>query len=202
MRYDFLIETYATERLKVLSVWSMFSDADLPWRPADPLKRGRSVLEQMVHQCVSEDLWFKGMLGLDLGKKPLPEKETRGEFLNVYAARSAERLEKLRAQPESWWEESTQFFEVSRSKAWVMVRRMTHTSHHRGQLTAYLRMRGREVHSTYGPTSDTGGLMINKAPVVYAYDDIDALLAGEASGGRKRALPGVPKDKPVTERPN
>ena len=24
MRYQFLIETYATERLKVLSIWSMF----------------------------------------------------------------------------------------------------------------------------------------------------------------------------------
>ena len=28
MRYQFLIETYATERLKVLSVWSMFHDGD------------------------------------------------------------------------------------------------------------------------------------------------------------------------------
>jgi hypothetical protein len=33
MIYDFLIETYETERLKVLSVWSEFTDADLPVRP-------------------------------------------------------------------------------------------------------------------------------------------------------------------------
>ena len=26
MRYQFLIDTYETERLKVLSVWSMFDD--------------------------------------------------------------------------------------------------------------------------------------------------------------------------------
>jgi uncharacterized damage-inducible protein DinB len=201
MRYDFLIETYATERLKVLSVWSMFAEADLPWRPPDPKKRGRSVLEQMVHQCVSEDLWFKTMLTIDLGKKPLPEKETRSEFLKLYAERSGKRLEKLKAQSENWWEESTAFFEVSRSRAWVMTRRIAHTSHHRGQLSAYLRMLGRELYSTYGPTSDTGGLMIHRAPVVYPYDDIDALLEGEAAGGRKRKLPGMPKDKPVTERP-
>lgn len=56
MRYDFLIETYATERAKVLSVWSEFHDADMEVRPRNDDPRGRSVHEQMVHQCVSEDL--------------------------------------------------------------------------------------------------------------------------------------------------
>jgi hypothetical protein len=41
----------------------------------------------------------------------------------------------------------------------VMTRRLTHTSHHRGQQMAMLRMLGRTLHSTYGPTADTGGLM-------------------------------------------
>ncbi len=55
MRYDFLVETYETERIKVLSVWSEFRDEDLPFRPNAKDSRGRSVHEQMVHQCVSED---------------------------------------------------------------------------------------------------------------------------------------------------
>ena len=33
MRYDFLIDTYASERLKTLNVWSMFDDADLTVAP-------------------------------------------------------------------------------------------------------------------------------------------------------------------------
>lgn len=201
MTFAFLAETYETECLKVLSVWSMFRDEDLSWRPPDPQKRGRSVHEQMVHQCVSEDLWFKNMLGIDLAETPLPAPETRLNFLKIYADRSGKRLEKLKLQTDAWWNGDTGFFEVKRSRAWVMTRRMTHTAHHRGQLTAYLRMLGRDLHSTYGPTSDTGGLMVHKAPVIYAYDDIDALLKGEAGGGRKRALPGAPKDKPYTERP-
>ena len=61
-------------------------------------------------------------------------------------------------------------------------------------------MLGRDLHSNYGPTADTGGLMQNKAPVIYAYADLDALLEGEAAGGRKAALPG-PGDSPATERP-
>ena len=81
-----------------------------------------------------------------------------------------------------------------------MVRRIAHTSHHRGQQTAMLRMLGRDLHSNYGPTADTGGLMQNKAPVIYAYPDLNALIEGEAAGGRKTPLPG-PGDSAPTERP-
>jgi hypothetical protein len=35
MRYAFLVETYATERVKVVSVWSEFRDEDLPVRPRE-----------------------------------------------------------------------------------------------------------------------------------------------------------------------
>ena len=53
MPYDFLVDAYATERIKVVSVWSEFRDDDLPVRPHPSDPRGRSVHEQMVHQCVS-----------------------------------------------------------------------------------------------------------------------------------------------------
>ena len=199
MRYQFLIDTYDTERLKVLSVWSMFRDEDLPVRPHSIDIRGRSVHEQMVHQCVSEDLWFRTMLGIQ-GSAPLPDSETRLEFIKRYASSSAERLDALRPQPESWWEAETRFFDTARSRAWVVVRRIAHTSHHRGQQMAMLRMLNRDLHSSYGPTSDTGGLMHNNAPVIYAYHDFETLLTGEMVGGRKTTLPG-PGGRPPTERP-
>ncbi len=200
MRYDFLVETYETECLKVLSVWSEFKDEDLPVRPARTDARGRSVHEQMVHQCVSEDLWFKKMLVIEVGAPPLPTPETRLNFIRRYAEDSAKRLAALRSKPESWWEENTAFFDVTRSRAWVVTRRIAHTSHHRGQLMAMLRMLERDLHSNYGPTADTGGLMQNHAPTIYAYPSIDALLEGEASGGKKSPLPGG-GGKPATERP-
>ena len=147
MRYAFLVESYGTERIKVVSVWSEFGDEDLSVRPREDDTRGRSVREQMVHQCVSEDLWFRNMLGIDVGAPPLPASETRLEFIKRYAEDSGKRLAALKSKDEGWWEESVKFFDVPRSRAWVMVRRMTHTSHHRGQLMAMLRMLGREVHS-------------------------------------------------------
>ncbi len=200
MRYEFLIESYATERIKVISAWSMFADEDLEVRPHATDRRGRSVHEHMVHQCVSEDIWFRTMLGIDVGAPPLPKREVRLEFMRQYAKDSARRLAALRDKGEAWWEGETTFFDVRRSRAWVMTRRLTHTAHHRGQQLAMLRMLGRDLHSNYGPTADTGGLMQNHAPTIYAYTDLQALLEGEAGGGRKTTLPG-PGQKAVTERP-
>ncbi len=201
MTHDFLVETYATERLKVLSVWSMFEDRDLAFRPRAGDMRGRSVREQMVHQCVSEDTWFKTMLGIEVGARPLPEHETRIGFIRQYALDSARRFDALGTRSEDWWSEEVTFFDVRRSRAWVMVRRIAHTAHHRGQQIAMLRMLGRPLHSTYGPTADTGGLMAQHAPTIYAYPDEKALLDGESAGGRKSPLPG-PGKEPVTERPD
>src|SRR5207302_6223505 len=96
MRYNFLVETYETERMKVVSVWSEFRDEDLPVRPRANDPRGRSVREQMVHQCVSEDLWFRTMLEIAVGAPPLPAQETRLEFIRRYAEDSGKRLTALR----------------------------------------------------------------------------------------------------------
>ena len=201
MRYEFLVDSYATERIKVLSVWTEFLDHDLPMRPAADDPRGRSVLEQMVHQCMSEDTWFRTMLGVDVGAPPLPAQETRLAFIGRYAEDSGKRLDALRRTGDDWWEAETTFFGVQRSRAWVMTRRLTHTSHHRGQQMAMLRMLRRDVHSTYGPTADTGGLPKDQAPTIYAYASLEALITGETAGGAKSPLPG-PGARAVTERPS
>jgi hypothetical protein len=140
------------------------------------------------------------MLGIETGVSPLPDEETRFRFIKRYADTSTVRLAALRQKPEPWWETETSFFDQTRSRAWVVVRRIAHTSHHRGQQMALLRMLGRDVHSNYGPTADTGGLMQNGAPVIYAYPDEETLISGEESGGRKTPLPG-PGEYPPTERP-
>ena len=110
MRYLFLVDTYATERVKVVSVWSEFRDRDLALRPKQDDRRGRSVHEQMVHQCVSEDLWSRNMLGIDVSAPPLPREETRLEFIRRYLEDSGKRLAALQCKDESWWEGDTTFF--------------------------------------------------------------------------------------------
>jgi hypothetical protein len=101
--YQFLVDTYETESIKVVSVWSEFRDEELEVRPRGGDPRGRSV-------------------------------------------------------------------------------------RHR-------------VYSNYGPTAaDTGELMQDHAPTIYAYPTLDALFNGEAGGGAKAVLPEA-SGKPLTERP-
>lgn len=201
MEYDFLVDTYETEQLKTLNVWSMFTNDDLFIRPHPLLQRDRNLLEHMVHQCMSENKWFCNMFGIDVGAPPLPEQETRLEFIKRYAEDSGKRLAVLKEKDKTWWEQEVSFFDTTRTRAWIMVRRVAHTAHHRGELTTLLRLLGREVHSVYGPSVDTGGLPDNKALTIYAYPDVNSLIKSETKGGLKAALPG-PGHKPSTERPD
>ena len=197
MRYSFLIETYRTERLKTLSVWSQVADAQMDVRLE---RRGRTPHEHMVHQCVSEDTWMRTMLDVAIPLAALPEQETRLAFLTHYAAASSARLAILEQRPEDWFEQETAFFDTRRSRAWIFTRRLTHSAHHRGQITAYLRLWGQALYSTYGPSADTGGLFQHQAPVIYRYGSVEELLEGEAAGGRYPPLPGPGAHSP-TERP-
>jgi uncharacterized damage-inducible protein DinB len=201
MNYAHLVDTYETERVKTLSVWSMFTDDDLPVRPRPLDEKDRNALEHMIHQCMGENKWFCEMLDVDVGAPPLPAKETRIEFIKKYAVDSAKRLALLKEKAAAWWEEQVPFFDTMRTRAWIMLRRLTHTAHHRGEQSLLLRLLGREVHSIYGPSAFTGGLPIHNAKTIYAYADIASLIDGETKGGRKAALPG-PGDKPCTERPD
>ena len=148
--FDFLADAYETERIKTLSVWSMFADEDMAFRPA---ARIRTPHEHMVHQCISEDNWMKNMLGIETGRPPLPPNETRADFIALYGELSGARLAALREKPQEWFSERTPFFEVQRSRSWIVLRRLTHSAHHRAQLIVYLRLLGRAVYSTYGPTA-------------------------------------------------
>ena len=200
MDYAFLVETYASERLKTLSVWAMFDDADLDVRPHPNLARDRTFREHLVHQCVSEDKWFTMMFGIDVGAPPLPAEETRLAFIRRYAEDSGRRLDRLATPDADWWRQDVAFFDTTHSRAWIMVRRVAHTAHHRAEQSTLLRLLGRRVWSIYGPSVDTGGLPANGAPTIYAYPDVAALLAGESRGGAKASLPG-PGPHPSTERP-
>lgn len=193
---DDLPETYASERLKTLAVWNHFTEADLAWRPPDAEARGRSVREQFVHQCLSESKWFATMLGIDAGRAPLPADESKAALLAHYAGLSAAWNTALAGKPAEWWTGEVMFFDVRRSRLWVVMRRLLHTAHHRGQLTAYLRCLGRPVWSTFGPTADTGGLAPDGACTVYAWPDEAAILAGKPPA----ALPPVP-ERALSERP-
>jgi uncharacterized damage-inducible protein DinB len=154
----------------------------------------------MVHQCISEDGWMRNMLGVEIDLPVLPTSEDRLSFLRHYAQASEARHQILSERMPDWWSDEAKFFDVMRSRAWIFVRRLNHSAHHRGQLTVYLRLLGHPVYSTYGPTADTGGLFLQHAPTLYRYKSLEHLLEAEETGGEWPELPG-PGANPPTERP-
>ncbi len=154
--YGFLLDTYETEILKVVSVWSAFPESAMDFRPSP---KARSVIEQMEHQVQSEGKWMTTMLGIDTGD-PNPAERTKPEFIKKYRNDATQRLKILRTKPDAWWREVTNFFDVIRSRAWIMTRRINHSTHHRAQLIVYLRLLNLPVPSVYGPTADTSGKVI------------------------------------------
>lgn len=154
--YSFLLDTYETEILKTIGTWESFEEEAMGFRPAT---KSRTVLEQFEHQLKSEGAWMRDMLGIDVGEI-LPVEYTKRAFIEKYRNDATKRLGILRQKSDSWWAETTQFFDVPRSRAWVTVRRMNHSTHHRGQLVVYLRLLEQRVTSVYGPTADTDGKVI------------------------------------------
>ncbi len=154
--YGFLLDAYETEILKTIGIWSAFAEDSLNFRPAP---KSRTLLEQMEHQVQSEARWMSTMLGVDTGD-PNPTENTARGFVEKYRGDASRRLEILRAKPDDWWRGTSQFFDVPRSRAWIFLRRLNHSTHHRGQLIVYLRILGLRVPSVYGTTADTGGGVI------------------------------------------
>ncbi len=148
-----LLDTYASETNKVISVWREFAAADLAYRPHP---KSSSVEEIFKHQLLSERRFFGEFLG---APEPPPEKVLPETIAPESCARrllelALPRLTYLAARPEAWWTETVPFFDVERQRIWIFWRRVLHTAHHRTQLTVYLRLLGKAVPSTYGPTAD------------------------------------------------
>jgi uncharacterized damage-inducible protein DinB len=151
--FQHLLDTYASETNKVISVWRDFSDGGLSFRPH---AKSSTVLEIMKHQLLSERRFFGEFLGV-------PEPEAAAVLpaeLNVagLGGRMLElarpRLTFLAERNQAWWLTTVHFFDAERQRIWIFWRRVLHTAHHRTQLTVYLRLLGKPVPATYGPTAD------------------------------------------------
>jgi uncharacterized damage-inducible protein DinB len=148
-----LLDTYASETNKVVSVWRSFGGDDLAFRPHP---RSSSVEEIMKHQLLSERRFFGEFLGTP---EPAPaDVPPTTPGVDAYTRRLVElarpRLAYLAPRPEDWWLARVPFFDVERERIWIFWRRVLHTAHHRTQLAVYLRLLEKPVPAIYGPTAD------------------------------------------------
>jgi uncharacterized damage-inducible protein DinB len=151
--FQHLLDTYASETNKVISVWRDFSDGDLSFRPH---AKSSTVLEIMKHQLLSERRFFGEFLGvpeLEAGVV-LPADLNVAGLCRRMLELAQPRLTFLAERDQAWWLATVHFFDAERQRIWIFWRRVLHTAHHRTQLTVYLRLLEKSVPATYGPTAD------------------------------------------------
>jgi uncharacterized damage-inducible protein DinB len=163
-----VLDTYASETNKVVSVWRSFDDADLSYTPHE---RSSSVVDVLKHQLLSERRFFGEFLGSEEppAAAVLPRTTSVASFTHRFVELAVPRLAFLATQPSDWWFAHAPFFDVERERIWIFWRRVLHTAHHRTQLTVYLRLLGRRVPAIYGPTADE------------SWDDADPTTSVEAA---------------------
>jgi len=105
--------------MNVVSVWGEFRDDDFSVRP---------------FTLVSQHA------GIDVGAPPLPPEELAWRSSSATRKTAQNAWLSCMASPNRGGKKETRVFDVRRSRAWVMTRRLTHTSHHGGQLMAMLRV--------------------------------------------------------------
>jgi uncharacterized damage-inducible protein DinB len=147
------LDTYASETNKVISVWANFADSDLDYRPQPS---STSVANIMKHQLLSERRFFAEFLGAPevAAEQVLPQRLSVEGFNKRMLELALPRLQFMAERDEEWWRTVVPFFDTRRERIWIFWRRVLHTAHHRTQLTVYLRLLGKPVPATYGPTAD------------------------------------------------
>lgn len=151
--FQHLLNTYASETNKVISVWHEFRAENLSFRPHP---RSSSVEDVMKHQLLSERRFFGEFLGTPEPPpaEMLPQPASPEAYAQRLLQRALPRLKYFAPKDEAWWMELAPFFDVERQRIWIFWRRVLHTAHHRTQLTVCLRLLEKKVPPTYGPTAD------------------------------------------------
>src|SRR6516162_9878708 len=154
--FQHVLQTYASEANKTVSVWRAVPDDVLDFRPHEKTNPIRTIL---VHQLLSERRFFAQFVGTQEPPVeellPAGEKPTVSAYLDKYIRLVKQRLPQLAQGTAAWWLEQRPFFGgLQRERIWVFWRRVLHTCHHRTQVQTWLRLAGQHVPAIYGPSGD------------------------------------------------
>lgn len=124
------------------------------WRP-DP--KAKNALELAAHIPDGDMFFLDGIIsgGFNPGGDAKPAPTTIEEILKAYESNYTDRVAKLKALSGKQLAKPVPFFGMMELPAVMYLNLMLmHTSHHRGQLSVYLRPMGSKVPSIYGGSAD------------------------------------------------
>jgi uncharacterized damage-inducible protein DinB len=126
-----------------------------------PDAKSRTAWELATHLATA-DIWFlQSVIDGAFAWNPDAAKQAEEQFKNVndvvafYQREMAARLSALRAMPGDTLAKPIDFFGMMQQPAaWFVGMANNHSTHHRGQLAAYLRAMGSKVPPIYGDSAD------------------------------------------------
>ena len=138
-------------------------DGNGDWKPHEK----SMVLEYLANLVAVMPTWIELQTNrddLDLAPKdgssiPYEKKTTSAQYVSALDAAVAEARQALQATTEehlakTWQLKMRGSVEQQDTRANMIQDTLSHRSHHRGQLTVYLRLLNRKVPSTFGPSAD------------------------------------------------
>jgi uncharacterized damage-inducible protein DinB len=154
--FQHVLQTYASETNKTVSVWKAVPDELLEFRPHEKVNTIRAI---MVHELLSEQRFFAKFVGTEeppaQTSLPASDKATVAEYIEKVIWLAKSRLPQLAKGTTEWWLEPREFFGgLKRQRIWIFWRRVLHTCHHRTQVQTWLLLAGQHVPTIYGPSGD------------------------------------------------
>jgi uncharacterized damage-inducible protein DinB len=151
---DFVLPTLQQETATTAKVIAATPNAHLDYRPSD---RCMPADELLWHIASADVMFLEGVLNGSFGKGPeRPEGVVTPQQVSAwYAERMGAAIEKLSAYTPEQAAAILDFAGFLKAPAaGIITFSLSHSVHHRGQLSAYLRPMGGKVPSIYGPSAD------------------------------------------------
>jgi uncharacterized damage-inducible protein DinB len=155
---DMVTDWWEGEFRSTCEVLAAVKDDTRDYKP-DP--KSRSAWELAMHIATADVFLVDGIVKGSFVYDKEQAKEAESQFKSVadivgfYKKTFPEKLKALRALPAEKMTETLDFFGVMKmSRAEFVVFANNHSTHHRGQLAAYLRALGSKVPNIYGPSAD------------------------------------------------
>jgi uncharacterized damage-inducible protein DinB len=151
---DFTLPTLKRETATTAKVIAAAPNASLDYRPSD---RCMSAGDLMWHIASADVMFLDGILTGTFGKGPeKPESVSTPEQIAAwYTEQMSAGIEKLSAFTPEEAARILDFYGFLKAPAAGIVSfSLSHSIHHRGQLSSYLRPMGGKVPAIYGPSAD------------------------------------------------
>jgi uncharacterized damage-inducible protein DinB len=150
---SFLLDSIEREHQVTKKVLSALPEEKLSWRPHS---KGRSAGELAWHIAHSEIWFLEGIAAGQFSLYQAPEAPGNvADILSYYQGKLPAALAKLRALAPEQFGQILNYAGVFNLPVFVyLMLTVSHSIHHRGQLSAYLRTMGEKVPAIYGGSAD------------------------------------------------